>query len=1119
MNLSRLFPAVLFASMLSICPAVSAGSEVRIWEEDVVLPTYRLDPPDPNPMFYRHEAYQGAQKRIYPYPSQEHVTNIREEKSYRFVFLENEYVRLSVLPELGGRIFSALDKTNDYDFFYRQSVIKPALIGMLGAWISGGVEWCVFHHHRNTTFMPVDYFLAENPDGSKTVWIGETERRHRMHWVIGVTLHPGRSYVETTVKLYNRTPFTHSMLYWANVAVHANEQYQVVFPPTVRIATYHAKTDFIHWPIGDTVYRGVDYRGVDLSWWKNHPEPNSFFAWRLAEDFMGGYDHGRRAGVVHVADHHIVSGAKLWEWGPGPRGRVWDRILTDTDGPYAELMVGAYSDNQPDYSWTAPTETRIFRHYWYPVHDIGGFKRANQDVAVNLEVSDDGVLVGVHPTRPFPNTRVTLYRNGKLWLEESGDLSPARPFVKRLAPDTPPAASDLRLVVSDGDGKTVIEYAPGPESTPPPLPAPVSPPAPPEQIPNNEELYLTGLRLLQLYNPVLDPFEYFSEVLRRDPDDTRTNTIVGIELARQGRYSEAEEHLDRAHRRLSAEYIRPRDMEAAYYLAWVKRELGKTEEAYDLFYQATWDLAWRAAAYQQLAEISSLEGQWDRALAEIERSLAANAENTRARGYRAAFLRRLGRLEEAREEAGCLPAQDPLDFFARNEWTLASSEADRRGRLAELSRLMRDEVESYLELAMDYVRLGMWREASDVLQRPLSREGSFAAGYPMVFYHLAWLSSQMGDERAAESWLQKAAEASPQYCFPFRLESIRVLRWAVGRSPRDARAFHYLGNALFEKQPEAAIQAWETARQLDPAFAATHRNLGWAYYYHRKDTRSAVAAYEEAVARNPQDSRFFQELDQLYELADADPEKRLALLEEHRETVVRRNGSLLRLIRAQIAAGRFLPAVELLESKFFHVQEGAEDIHDLFADAHLLAGLQLFAQGEREAALQHFLRSAEYPENLSVGPPRRDPRLPQIAWYISRGCEALGRDDEAREWLDRAVQGDSPAPGSAADFYRGMALKELGRKNEAEELFASLVEVGERLLKEGSGREFFVSFGERETEAMQKARAHFLRGLGCLGLGKREEAREAFQQAGEYNRGDAWAAYFAGRWTPSPPES
>ncbi|HRR55850.1 MAG TPA: DUF5107 domain-containing protein, partial [Acidobacteriota bacterium] len=322
MNLSRLFSAVLFASMLSVRPALSVGSEVRIWEEDVVLPTYRLDPPDPNPMFYRHEAYQGAQKRIYPYPFQEHVTNIREEKSYRFVFLENEYVRLSVLPELGGRIFSALDKTNGYDFFYRQSVIKPALIGMLGAWISGGVEWCVFHHHRNTTFMPVDYYLAENPDGSKTVWIGETERRHRMHWVIGVTLHPGRSYVETTVKLFNRTPFSHSMLYWANVAVHANDQYQVVFPPSVRIATYHAKTDFIHWPIGDTVYRGVDYRGVDLSWWKNHPEPNSFFAWRLAEDFMGGYDHGRRAGVVHVGNHHLVSGAKLWEWGPGPRGRV-----------------------------------------------------------------------------------------------------------------------------------------------------------------------------------------------------------------------------------------------------------------------------------------------------------------------------------------------------------------------------------------------------------------------------------------------------------------------------------------------------------------------------------------------------------------------------------------------------------------------------------------------------------------------------------------------------------------------------------------------------------------------------------------------------------------------------
>ena len=169
--------------------SLAESGVVKVWEEQLTLPTYRVDPPDTNPMFFRNEVYQGAKKKIYPYPFQDKVTRIREDKTYRALHLENDYLSLVVLPELGGRLFTATDKTNGYDFFYRQNVIKPALIGMLGAWISGGIEWCVFHHHRNTTFMPVDYALQDNADGSKTVWIGETERRHRMRWIIGLTLY------------------------------------------------------------------------------------------------------------------------------------------------------------------------------------------------------------------------------------------------------------------------------------------------------------------------------------------------------------------------------------------------------------------------------------------------------------------------------------------------------------------------------------------------------------------------------------------------------------------------------------------------------------------------------------------------------------------------------------------------------------------------------------------------------------------------------------------------------------------------------------------------------------------------------------------------------------------
>jgi hypothetical protein len=163
-------------------------------------------------------------------------------------------------PQLGGRIFGALDKTNNYDFFYRQHVVKPALIGLFGAWISGGVEWNIPHHHRASTFIPVQYRLEEHADGSKTVWVGELEVRHRMRWAVGYTLRPGVARLEADVRILNRTPLVNTMLAFANVAVHANENYQIIFPPGTDFVTQHAKREFSRWPISDNVYNNIDFR-------------------------------------------------------------------------------------------------------------------------------------------------------------------------------------------------------------------------------------------------------------------------------------------------------------------------------------------------------------------------------------------------------------------------------------------------------------------------------------------------------------------------------------------------------------------------------------------------------------------------------------------------------------------------------------------------------------------------------------------------------------------------------------------------------------------------------------------------------------------------------------------
>jgi len=1069
-----------------------------------VLPSYRVDPPDPSPMFYTGASYQGAQKRIYPYPLIDRITGIRQEGTFKALNLENEYIRLSVLPEIGGRLFSAVDKTNGYDLFYHQHVIKPALIGMLGAWISGGIEWCVFHHHRNTTHMPVDYALAENPDGSKTIWFGETERRHRMRWIIGLTLYPDKSYIEATVKMFNRTALPNSILYWANVAVHVNDDYQVIFPPSIQAATYHSKNDFTYWPISNGRYRGVDYKGVDLSWWKNHPNAVSFFAWDQQEDFMGGYDHGREAGVAHVGDHHVVRGAKLWEWGPN---NIWDtKVLTDSDGPYAELMVGAFSDNQPDYSWIKPYEVKTFRQYWYPIRQIGGMKNANLDAAVNLELDPNGMAkFGFNATSQFKGVKAVLAAGDKTISEQTVNIGPDKPYVKKVKIPEGTQATALKASLVTSDGRTLVSYQPQERTQPSKLPDTVKAPPAPKDIEKIEDLYLTGLRLEQICNPSVDPFDYYREALKRDPDDSRTNTIVGVNYNKRGMYEQGEEHLRRAVRRLSIDYTRPVNTEAYYHLGLAMKGQGRLDEAYEAFYRSTWDYAFHSAGYFQLATLSSRKGDFAKALEQIDQSLSTNTLNTKAVDFRAAMLRKLGRGEETIAAAKSVLAADPLDFMAMNESYLAS----RAGVTPPwMKTAMRGEVQSYLELAADYMDWGLWDEAIDVLQRPVKDRMQFAGTYPIVYYYLGYLCEQKGQADKATEHYRLASKMPAGYCFPFRLESADVLKAAIKANASDARAQYYLGNLLYDNQPQKAIEAWEKSVSLDTTLAVVHRNLGWGYFRHDSNTAKAIASYEKAIACTGHDAGYYLELDDLYERANASPEKRLKLLEDNHELIAQRKPLLIREIALLVPMGKYDRAIDLLANNQFFVSEGGgRELHDAYVDAHMLKGLQYASDKQYDKALQHFRQGSEYPENLSLERPDNDRRGPQVAYLTATAHAAMGRTDEANKLYTQAAGQEIPSGWSEPRFYQAMALRELGQKEKADGIFKDLVAAGTRRVSGDANVDFFAKFGEQQTRQGQRASAHYELGLGLLGQGRIEEARNQFEQALHFNAGHTWARY------------
>ena len=1067
-------------------------------------------------MFFFGRSSQGAQGPVYPYPMYDRLTGKKVDKAYTIVYLENEYIRIGILPEVGGRIFEGVDKTNNYNFVYGQHVIKPALIGMIGAWISGGVEWNIPHHHRASTFIPVQYKVEENADGSKTVWVGELEVRQRMRWAVGYTLRPGKAYLEARLRILNRTPVVNTMLCFANVAVHANDNYQVIFPPSTQYGTGHGKRTFTKWPISDTIRGGTDLTtGVDISWYKNHISSNSVFAWNYVDDFMAGYDHGKEAGTMSITDHNIVPGKKFFTWGNGPSGKRWDHVLTDDDGPYLEMMVGAYSDNQPDYSWLQPYETRSFAMQWYPFRDIGGVKKANLDAAVNLDVNNGTAKVGFYTTSAHPAAKVTLKAGQRILLQETVAINPGKPYIKQVSVTSDIDEHDLVASISDGS-KELVSYSPL-RLKPEPAPKPVTSPMAPRDVKTNEELYLIGLRAEQFHDPNINPVPYWEEALRRDPGDVRVNTVLGITYYKRARYEEAEEFFRKALERATDNYTTPKDAEAIYYLGATLQAQGKTDEAYTQFYKATWSQAWKAAGYYSLAEIATRRGDLTAALDLVDRSIDSNALNIRAQNLKASLLRHLGRPTEALQVlASAAHKADPLDVRSMAERWLASKDPTAARTLAST---MNNHPATAQETAAEYLNAGLWQDGTDALLQMTAAAPDKSRIHPMVYYYLGYFANKLGQAQKASEYYELAMTMPQDYVFPFQNEAIDVLRQAIKANSRDARAPYYLGNLLYDWQPEEAERMWEASAALDPSFAIAHRNLAIAYMHQKSgsDLNRAIMELEKAVSLDRKYPLHFTELDELYAQAGTSIEKRLALFEKNRDVVAQRDDAQNRAIALKVAAGKYDEAIQMMTGRQFAIVEGANlNVAEHWTDAHILRGRQNLADKRYKEALADFQAAVTIPSNLpsGFGFGEGGPRSAEVAYWTGVAYDGMGdRNKATASWnqgtapVAAATDRPSGMGGGAAgnppglgpqSYYQALCLQKLGQNDKAKVLFQGLVESGHNALQQppsadaGGGRG---GSGRQESARTRLANAHYFAGLGYLGLDERDRAKAELTEA------------------------
>ncbi|PVU83869.1 DUF5107 domain-containing protein [Cellulomonas sp. WB94] len=1028
-------------------PDSLADAPVAGWAAPVTIPTFETGVPEQLPAYLDMRVYQGSSGKVLPLPMIESIDRAAHPRAWQAVHLENEYVRLMVLPELGGRIHVAFDKVSGQDFFYRNNTIKPALVGLAGPWISGGVEFNWPQHHRPGTHLPTDWEIEHEDDGSVTVWCSDHDPFTRMKGMHGIRLRPGTALIEARVRLFNRTAVTQTFLWWTNIAVRVHDDYQSFFPTDVHMVADHAKRAVTAFPVADRPYYGVDYParadrdsphyvGPDanrLDWYRNIPVPTSYMCVGSADDFFGGYDHAAGLGFVLVADHRIAPGKKQWTWGNAQFGWAWDANLTERDGPYIELMAGAYTDNQPDFSYLTPGETKAFSQFWYPFHEIGPAHQATTEAAARLDVTVvDGTRtarIGVASPRPLEAVVVLHDDEGQVLWRKVADVRPGQP----LQADVPiTGEGPVELVVAEAE--TELLRCASESRTETTTLEPATELAPPEKIESADELYFAGMHLAQYRHATRSPQPYWEEILRRDPLDSRAHVaLAGLRL-RDGRLDEAERHLRAAIARETRRNPNPPTGEAHYLLGVTLDAAGRAAEAYDAYAKSMWNSAWRTPAHLALARLDARAGRWQAALQRARQALRTDTDQLQARAIAVVALRRLGHPDEATDLVAETTALDPLDAWIRDL---------RFGQVDTDALTLADVAAEYSSLGL----LGDTLRVLDAASRAAELRPVPAAGnpLPLLHYRRAEVLAELHRDSDAAEARQLARKVDARTCFPRGASDARLLERTLARDDADARAHSLLGQWLYgEHRYDDAVAHLNRAAELDPTDIVALRGLALAAYNVSRDTHAAMGLYQRALSLAPDNGRLLYEADQLARRAGVDPAIRRERLEQHPAVTMSRDDLTIAYCELLVLTGHPAQAVESMASRRFSPWEGGEgEALRVWSAAQSAIAAEVLADGRPDMAVTALEAALSPPANLGEA---RHPLANDADLLLALGdalC-AAGRESDARAtWEQAALRvgdfaGMSGVPYSPMTYYSVLASKRLGNDERATFLTAAL---------------------------------------------------------------------------------
>ncbi len=1073
-----LFLILLCLAMMGQASAQSSKDTPRVWEAPLVIPTYELNPPNPYPAVLDWQRRKW--RPVYPYPFLDSLGTEKTNKAWTAVYLENEYLKVTVLPELGGHVYQIFDKTLNRDIIYSNPVMKYAMVALRGAWVSGGIEWNFPDGHTLTTVAPIDYVMRTEADGSAAVAIGDTERVQRMQWQVILRLRPGTRVLESEVTLNNRREVPGRYWYWSTAGAPAAPDLRFNYP--MREAYPHA-----FWP----VFKFPIEKGVDIGRFSEVPNFLSLFARDSKQDYFGVYYEKTDWGVVHVADHRELPGKKTWTWGTDDNGDIWIDKLTDGGGQYVEFQGGRF-ETQMEHQFIAPHRVEHFFEYWFGVNKMGGaWNEATRDAAVRVNLQGNRATVAIAANQRFSQAELILTSGDKQVHSEHIDLDPIRVFTTNI--DVPAPRQSLELTLKNKDGRVLLRYrTDSPVDNNPDFKPATRPIPDPPNATSAEQSYVAGLAL-DKKSKEREAREAYTEAVKRDPGFAPAHIALGLSFYRSGEYETAARHLEAA-------LVRNKDAgDAHYYLALAQRALGQTSEAEDHLLWLVRSGYRESVARYVLGEIALANGDNKKALEHLQQAVMLDPRDLKARTVLAVAERLDGNNTAALARINEVANELPLDYLAINEQILinkaAGNTAKEKAAADQLQHLLSREPDAVLELAFDYTAIGQQREAIAVLESAIKRDptGILAVDktrvHPMLHYTLGYLYQKSGQRDRARAQFALGMKGDPAFVFPHRVEEIDVLRAAVAANANDGRAEYYLGNVLAAmSRDREALAAWRDAVKLDPANTIAQRNFARGLWLVSQNREEAAAQYQRAISVSPGDFRLYIEFDKLLaELRATD--RRIKLLEGAPPAVLAQSGAVQSLAGAYIDAGRFADAAALLGKTTFTSGEGEDAALGLYRKAHLGLARKYREGGDHLKAASEFAALTEFPRNFGVGRPAMQS---QAQYYVAaaREYEAAGKPDEAARWWQRAATEELNAPTQPEEpwsehyYYKAVALDHVGRKADARKLY-------ERLARLNDDQKMI----EAEPWPATGAIRFVLAGAALKALGRNEEARIALERA------------------------